>query len=193
MGHRTQLGEDMAKKKTAVVAVKELLKLDLGCGPNKQAGFHGVDTRQIPGVDTVFDLSKAPWPWEDNSVGQVHCSHFLEHLSGEERVGFFNELYRVMVKDAQATIVTPHWRSGRAYGDPTHKWPPVVEMFWYYLDKNWRAGNAPHTGFDCDFFVTCVYTVAQPWISRSYDAQAFALQHYSEVAMDMISTVQARK
>lgn len=183
----------MEETKPVVEEVKELLKLDLGCGPNKREGFHGVDAREFKGVDTVLNLGAAPWPWEDNSVGEVHCSHFLEHLSADERIVFFNELWRVMAKDAKAMIITPHWRSGRAYGDLTHKWPPVVEMFWYYLDKNWLAANAPHVGLECDFFVTCVYSIAAPWTSRNYETQTFALQHYTEVAQDMITTAQARK
>ena len=57
-------------------------KLDLGCGKNKQAGFVGVDERAFEGVDVAHDLRR-PWPWSDSSVDEVHCSHFLEHLTGQ--------------------------------------------------------------------------------------------------------------
>jgi len=144
------------------------------------------------GVDEVLDLSK-PWPWKDGSVSEVHSSHFLEHLTGEQRIVFFNELYRVLQKDAKATIITPHWRSGRAYGDLTHQWPPVVEFFWYYLDKNWRAANAPHLALNCDFACTWGYSLAHPWSLKNQEAQGFALQHYCEIAQDMICTAAARK
>lgn len=189
------------------VEVPVTLKLDLGCGKNKKPGFIGVDTIKFDGVDTVLDLSAKtaikfddgrkgeafnPWPWEDGSVDEVHSSHFLEHLTGEQRIHFFNELYRVMMKDAKATIITPHWRSGRAYGDLTHQWPPVVEFFWYYLDKNWRAANAPHVGLTCDFNCTWGYSLAHPWNLKNQEAQAFALNHYTEVAQDMICTATKR-
>ena len=73
------------KKKLKAVEAVPLLKLDLGCGKNKQAGFHGVDSIKFEGVDTICDLTK-PWPWADSSVSDVYCSHFIEHLNGEERI-----------------------------------------------------------------------------------------------------------
>ena len=182
------------KRKLNTVETIAPLKLDLGCGKNKKPGFSGVDKMDFEGVDKVYDLScPGPWPWDDNSVSEVHCSHFLEHLHGDQRVKFFNELYRVLQKDAKATIITPHWRSGRAYGDLTHQWPPVVEFFWYYLDKNWRAVNAPHVPLTCDFACTWGYSLAHPWPLKNQEAQGFALQHYCEVAQDMICTAAARK
>jgi hypothetical protein len=76
----------------------------------------------------------------------------VEHLTAKERIHFVNELYRVMKPKALATIVTPYWASSRAYGDLTHQWPPVVENWYLYLDKNWRQGYAPHnTEYRCDF------------------------------------------
>lgn len=174
------------------------LRLDLGCGTNKKDGFLGVDIEAFPGVDQVVDLRKIPWPWKDASVEEIHCSHFLEHLTGPERIDFFNELYRVMTVGAKAMFITPHWSSGRAYGDVTHQWPPVVEMFWYYLSKLWREGNpkvdppqlpnAPHVGLRCNFEVTWGYILANPWPQRSQETQAFALNHYREVAQDMVAT-----
>jgi SAM-dependent methyltransferase len=173
--------------------VPELLKLDLGCGKNKRPGFTGVDKIGFEGVDKVYDLTcPGSWPWDSDSVDEVHCSHFLEHLHADERIRFFNELYRVLKSGAKAQIITPHWRSGRAYGDLTHQWPPVVEFFWYYLDKNWRESNAPHLELKCDFICTWGYSLAYPWNLKSQEAQGFALQHYTEVAQDMICTATKR-
>lgn len=191
-GLRTK-GDYLVKRKLKAVETPALIKLDLGCGKNKQQGFHGVDAIKFDGVDTVYDLTcPGKWPWSDGSVSEVHCSHFLEHLTGEQRVKFFNELYRVLVKDGKATIITPHWRSGRAYGDLTHQWPPVVEFFWYYLDRGWRQVNAPHLDLNCDFNCTWGYSLAHPWPLKNQEAQAFALQHYCEVAQDMICTATKR-
>jgi hypothetical protein len=179
------------KRKLKQVEAPALLKLDLGCGKNKQSGFFGVDSRQFDGVDKVLDLTK-PWPWGDDSVDEVHSSHFVEHLDAEERTRFFNELYRVLKKDAKATIITPHWSSDRAYGDLTHKWPPVVAFFWYYVDKGWREANAPHVGLTCDFQVTWAFIFGPPWNSRAPEAQAFAVNHYTNVVQDMSATLTKR-
>ena len=186
------MAKSSLKSKLKNVPVTQPVRIDLGCGPNKREGFIGVDARQFDGkVDIVHDLRKA-WPWKDGSVDEVHCSHFLEHLSGEERLHFFNELYRVLRKDAKASIIVPHWSSGRAYGDVTHQWPPVVEFFWYYLDRNWRTQNAPHVDFECDFAVTWGYNVRQDWQARSQETQLFGVNHYREIAQDMIATAVKR-
>ena len=167
------------------------MKLDFGCGKNKREGFLGVDAIQFEGVDIVHDIRTA-WPWEDDSVEEAHCSHFLEHLTSKERIHFYNELYRVMKKDAKCQMIVPHWASGRAYGDPTHQWPPVVEFSFYYLDKAWREVNAPHCGLECDFQATWGYSVHPAWQARSQEAQMFALNHYRDVAQDIICTVVKR-
>ena len=168
----------MAKKKKMVeVEVDDdtveapVIKLDLGCGKNKNPGFLGVDRRNFDGVDVVCkDLTKSTWIFDsnvsgvctqvggvdspvegwklpDSSVTEVHCSHFLEHLNHNqekpERVRFMNELYRVLIPGGKATIITPHWCSNRAYGDFTHADKPVSEMFYYYISKVWREANAP--------------------------------------------------
>lgn len=186
----------MAKKSNLkIVETKEGPKLDLGCGKAKREGFLGVDQYQIAGVDLVADLRK-PWPWETDSIPEVHCSHFVEHLSGVERVHFFNELYRVLKPGAKAAIITPHWASNRAYGDYTHQWPPVSEMLFYYLSRDWRLSQAPHTditldpqGYDCDFDATWGYGMHQSLLARNQEYQGHALQFWKEAAQDTHATL----
>lgn len=218
MPPQTFVGEDM----NAVLAEKTLLKLDLGCGPNKRAGFTGVDSREFPGVDQIVDLAKRcelgaearaerdsfragktagepayswdesgfePWPWDDASVEEIHMSHCLEHFTGAQRVHIFNEMYRVLIAHGKATIITPHWASGRAYGDPTHQWPPVCEMSYYYLNKEWRAINAPHTGYTCDFDHSGGYTWHPEVAVRNAEYQMYAAKFLKEAAQDLIVTV----
>lgn len=175
------------------------MKLDLGCGKNKREGFLGVDAIKFDGVDFVTDL-RDKWPWDDNSVDEVHCSHFLEHFERLERIHFANELYRVLKKDAKAQIIVPHWASNRAYGDMTHCWPPVSEMWFFYLDKGWRATNAPHDdiehnpkGYNCDFAATWGYSMHQALTVRNAEYQQHALSFWKEAAQDIIATLQARK
>lgn len=165
------------------------MKLDLGCGKNKREGFLGVDSRAFDGVDVVADL-RQPWPWQDGEVEEVHCSHFLEHLTGPERIHFVNELYRVLAPGGKATVITPHWASCRAYGDLTHQWPPVSEFWFYYLSKSWREGNAPHNDeYRCDFAATWGYSLNQALLSRNAEYQQHALAFWKEAAQDTIATL----
>ena len=198
----------MSKNGSAILtqpAVKET-RLDFGSGPNPRDGFEGVDQYRFDGkVKHVCDIRKAPWPWKDDSVDEAHASHFLEHLTADERIVFMNELFRVLKPGAKATFITPHWCSNRAYGDPTHQWPPVSEMFFYYLNREWRMGkdgvgaNAPHTdasvwkkGYRCDFDFVIGYNLNPALSTRSQDFNQFAVSWYKESAMDTCATLTKR-
>jgi len=197
------------------------VKIDLGCGKGKKEGFFGIDCREFPGVDGITNLGKAPWTFARNfgpcvpakdsaqlerwvlpesSVEEAHCSHFLEHLGSTDRVQFLNELYRVLVPGGKATIITPHWCSNRAYGDFTHQWPPVSEMMYFYVSKEWRATNAPHTdiewnpeGYSCHFEASWGYGMRPDLVSRNQEYQQFAMSNYKEVCLDLHATLVARK
>jgi len=178
-----------------------LLKLDLGCGPHPREGFEGVDRLHFGDmVRHVVDLRVAPWPWADNSVAEAHSSHFLEHLTSVERMTFANELWRVLVPNGTCQIIVPHWASCRAYGDPTHQWPPVSEFWFYYLSREWRQANAPHCdgthhpqGFVCHFGAQWGYNLRPDLGVRSVEWQQFATQNYKEVCQDINATVTALK
>ena len=182
-----------------VESVAEPIRLDIGCGINKKKGFIGIDRLKFDGVDINLNAGTEKLPYDDDSVEEIHTSHFLEHLKAMERIHFVNECHRVLKKDAKLTIVVPHWGSNRAYGDMTHQWPPVSEMWFYYLDKSWRKVNAPHNdaehlegGYTCDFLFTFGYSMHPSLISRNPEYQQFALQNYKESAMDIIATLSKR-
>lgn len=178
------------KRKLKEVEKPKLLRLDLGCGPNPREGFEGVDIRQFNGVvDHVLDLTKK-WPWKKNSVEEAHTSHFVEHLEPMERAHFVNELYRVLIPEGKCTLIVPHWASSRAYGDLTHKWPPVSEFWFQYLNREWRAINAPHNDFyDCDFHVTWGYSFHEALVSRNQEYQQHAMMWWKEACQDIHATL----
>lgn len=65
------------------------IRLDIGCGANKQQGFVGMDYRALPGVDIVQNVELFPWPLPDESVTMAVTSHLVEHLnphSGDARI-----------------------------------------------------------------------------------------------------------
>lgn len=178
------------------------ISIDLGCGKNKRAGFIGVDSFKFEGVDVVLNIGRDQWPWEDNSVDEAHCSHMLEHLTSGidgERVHFFNELYRVLKPGGTIQIITPSWSNARAYGDPDHKWPPVSEWTYWYVDRNWRKANAPHNDFEltgrglkCHFNWQVVYTfnTDDVWISgRNAETQAVLLGRNINTAVDLVANL----
>jgi hypothetical protein len=176
------------------------VRLDFGCGPRKREGFLGVDRHPFAGVDHVVDLTQAPWPWPDNSVEEAHASHFIEHLTAVERTRFVNELYRILIPGGKCQVIVPHWASCRAYGDPTHQWPPVSEFWFMYLSRQWRSVNAPHSdasiwpdGFACDFGASWGYNLRSDLAVRNEEFRQFAMGNYKEACEDIIATLQAIK
>lgn len=175
-----------------------MVKIDLGCGKNKRKDgeWIGCDQYAMEGVDKVFNIGEEAWPFEDGSVEEAHASHFLEHLTAKQRMHFMNELHRVLKDGGKATIITPHWASNRAYGDMTHQWPPVAEMFYYYLSKEWRKTQAPHTdsewnpdGFSCDFQASWGYSMHPDIVHRSQDYQQLAMNFWKESCQDLHATL----
>jgi hypothetical protein len=176
-----------------------LVKLDLGCGPNPKEGFVGIDRIKFPGVKKVVNLGVKPLPYKAGSVDEVHASHFLEHLTATQRCFLMNDLYRVMKPGAKATIIVPHWASSRAYGDPTHQWPPIGELWFFYLNREWRLKNAPHTdlahwpnGYACDFDAVWGYIIHAQIQLRNLEQQQFAVNFYKEAAQDIHATLTRR-
>lgn len=164
------------------------LRLDLGCGDNKREGFQGVDLVKTPSTDVVCDLLALPWPWGNETVAEVHCSHFFEHIPGPLRGTWMDELYRVLVPSGTAMIIVPYAGSFRSIQDYTHAWPPVHESSFLYFNRAWREGNKLTHGayaLVCDFDFTYGYVMSPMWASRNDEARTFALMHYWNVAADL--------
>lgn len=96
-----------------------MIKLNLGCGPDKKEGYIGIDRTALPTVAVVHDLDVYPYPFEDNSVDEVYCSHILEHLVDFNKT--MEELWRICKPNALIAVKGPYYKHQLAYGDPTHK------------------------------------------------------------------------
>jgi ubiquinone/menaquinone biosynthesis C-methylase UbiE len=56
--------------------------LNLGCGNSTFAAANviNLDAYQVPGVNLVWDLSKTPLPFEDETFDFIIANHILEHV-----------------------------------------------------------------------------------------------------------------
>lgn len=180
-----------AKKTKPAATEPTLIKLNFGCGKVQIDGFEGVDVIDF-GQKWVVDVRR-PWPWGNGTVSGAVSSHFLEHLTNPERIHFFNELYRVMIPGAQATMTVPYLKNTCAYGDPTHQWPPFSEWFVMYLNKEWRNANAPHVPMTCDFDTQYGWTLDQAAVGRNVEYQQMGIQNYWNVGRDFQFTVTRRE
>lgn len=164
-------------------------RLNIGCGRDIREGWLNVDAIDFPGAE-VWNLTNR-WPLEDGSVEEIHASHVIEHFGSQYRCWVMNESYRVLMPGGKMTVIVPHWNNNRAYGDPTHQWPPVSEMWFWYLNRKWRDEQAPHTNsmLSCDFDATFGYSLAPAIQARNSEFQQFALNHYGNAAQDIHATL----
>jgi len=192
-----------AQSKKTTQKPSKPLKLSLACGQNKPEGFKGVDIAKTDQTDYVQDLLQFPWSqFADNSVDEIECSHFVEHIPhgngyNDPFFQFFDEIYRIL-KPAEfdpanpnialrgfATITCPYYSSMRAWQDPTHN-RAISEASFLYLNKQWRIDNKlDHYPVTCDFDFSYGYVVSPDWQNRNQEAQSFAIRSYVNTVNDI--------
>lgn len=109
------------------------MKLNLGCGRRKLAGWVNVDSQPTEEPDVLLDLSVTAWPWPSDSVDAVLASHVLEHIApGEPFFHVMKETWRVCKDGAKVEIILPHPSHDIYLNDPTHLqavMPGTLAMF----------------------------------------------------------------
>lgn len=126
------------------------MKLNLGCGHKKMAGWVNVDQFPDCNPDIVANLEHFPYPWEDNSVDEILLSHVLEHLGQltEVYLKIIQELYRICQHGAVIKIHVPHPRHDDFISDPTHVRPVTVESLMLFdqdLNREWMKASLSNT------------------------------------------------
>ena len=202
--------EESAKMITADEDFKlpnqEMKKLDIACGMQKQEGFIGIDKVKTDQTDIVHDLLQFPWPIEDASIWEAHCSHFVEHIpiqipkviidkgcfmGIEYEYGLFKfmeELYRIMMMGGLVTIVAPYYTSIRAWQDPTHT-RAITDLTFDYFSKG-KIGGVDHYVPKCNFEVVHRrYVLNKELEALGDEARAWALRHNYNVVDDIQFTL----
>ncbi|MCX7314424.1 MAG: methyltransferase domain-containing protein [Alphaproteobacteria bacterium] len=179
------------------------MRLNLGCGDKKMAGWHNVDKIAVCNPDEVVDLERLPWPWADNSVDEVLFSHVLEHLGQTPDIylGIIKELYRVCRDGATITIVVPHPRHDHFLIDPTHVRPITPEglnMFSQAANRRLIARGGANTPLgiylDVDLVVqSAEFDLDDRWLDRlkrgeitEADVQHAQATYYNVISQSII-------
>ena len=108
--------------------------LNLGCGLNTRCDSVNVDVLRYPGIDKVYNLTKFPWPWEDQSVDGIYASHVIEHFKDQKQ--FNMECYRILKPGGFLRINAPHSSSAAAIGCMGHYRTYSYATFQDYLSRD---------------------------------------------------------
>lgn len=128
-------------------------KLLLGAGNNipvEREGWVLHDkTKTLPHIDVAWDLTKFPWPVEDNTYGYIEAEDVLEHLRAD-MTDVMEELHRILKPGGYMFVRVPEAGSWQLMKDPTHVVGFMPDSFDYYdpetpigqhyvySDKGWK-------------------------------------------------------
>jgi len=110
------------------------MKLHLGCGNDKRAGYINIDSSKEVNPDKLWDLEKTPLPFKNNSVDEILANYVFEHVNSF--IPLMNDLHRICKKDAIIKIRTPFYSAWGQYNDPTHIRFFTPFTFSYFEGKN---------------------------------------------------------
>jgi SAM-dependent methyltransferase len=168
------------------------LRLDLGCGFVKPAGFIGMDNFIGSDVqfendenppDIVMDINSEPWPFPDECCEEVRSSHFLEHSNLDH---VFLESFRVLKPGGIFFFVVPYANSAEGMF-PGHS---------IFLTEQWFHKNMTFQDrfriIDERFDPSESY-MEWPWLLRKVVPFDFARRHLFNVCSQMWIQAVVRK
>jgi predicted SAM-dependent methyltransferase len=130
-----------------------MIMLDLGCGPNKNQGFTGIDRWEFDGVDIVRDLRRG-LPFADSSIDGIMAKHILEHFDGEDLIFIVDEMWRVCKHEMKVYVEVPALGSPNCGKDYTHKkkdWDEWSFQMWEKKDGEYIIERGPMYGISGEF------------------------------------------
>ena len=87
-----------------------MLKLNLACGSDTKENFINVDKwNRNEKINLICDLPKE-FPFEQESIDYIYCSHFLEHLNWLEGRRFLRNCYNCLKHDSKLRLVLPDYK-----------------------------------------------------------------------------------
>ena len=157
--------------------MKKLIKLDLSYGDLPQ-GHAYIRPKG-------FDHLKFPWNLKNESVEEAYSGFLLPHIKGEDRLKFFDELHRVLIKAGKATIIVPYWSHPKSTIHPCFKPPLFSELSFYIYNKEWRTSQGMKNTCKCDFDFSWGYNLEPETQNKNTETQQFHIRHYVNTVADL--------
>jgi SAM-dependent methyltransferase len=103
--------------------------------------------------DVLWDLTKLPLPFDDNTFDEIHASQVLEHVGQQGDWRFWlnqwADFWRILKPDGMFFADCPHYTSPWCWGDPGHSRAITLESL-IFLDQTEYAkqvGVTPMTDY----------------------------------------------
>jgi SAM-dependent methyltransferase len=155
------------------------MKLNLGCGFDKRAGWLNVDNFAECEPDRMLDIESTPWDLPTGGFEHVLMKHVLEHVGADFPTfsKVMGELFRILAAGGLLEIHVPHVRHDTFWSDPTHVrafTPLTFRMMSKRQNREWIAARANYTMLalimDVDFEIESIVQVYDPaWLAKVQD------------------------
>jgi SAM-dependent methyltransferase len=132
------LTAEAAKGRSPTLTLQQLPILDVGCGIKKYHGAIGLDRNPRTAADVIADLDHVPYPFRNDSFGEIRATHVIEHVS--DVIATLEEFHRLLAAGGRAVIITPHYTDFSSFCDPTHKWHLNSFSLRYFGEDNGGYG-----------------------------------------------------
>lgn len=146
---------------------KEKIILELGCG-NLRTIEHSItlDMVDLPTVDIICNLNEG-FPFiPDDSVDEIHSSHFMEHI--DDFGAMLKEIHRILKHGGMSKITVPHFSNPYFYSDYTHRNFFGLYSLSYFSKTLYFKRRVPTFYNDIDFRIVDVkYRFAANWKWKS--------------------------
>lgn len=126
-------------------------KLNLWCGEDIREWYINMDRIKLPWVDTVHDIEKFPYPFNDDMFEEIYCAMVLEHTTNLTWI--MEELIRISRTWCQIKLLLPYFTCTNFRADPTH-----VRLFnsnsfsWFHSNSFLKKNNFILKKYKIHFF-----------------------------------------
>ena len=135
------------------------MKLNLGCGNKRLAGYVNVDLVSYGSVDIIADLNHTPFPFNEDAFEEVVCDHILAHLNSFHKA--IMEIVRITKDGGRIKVYASYFPSTKWFGDPDHKIPFGWRTFDGYTKivgkpkfyEKWKLKHATNYGAGFPFIM----------------------------------------
>ena len=118
--------------------MKNIKKLNIGCGRDIKKGYINLDKAKIKGVDVVHDIDKIPWPFKPNYFDEVYARDVIEHT--KDLFKTMKEIHRICRKNAKVRVIVPYWHSSGAFY-PNHNYFFNIDGLKFFTEKGRSYDN----------------------------------------------------